>query len=158
MDISLPGIDGIEATRRIRGLADPKTRQTPIIAMSAHVFQNEIAQHLDAGMDAFVGKPVSPERLAEALADVLLRGRRGMVLMAEEASLEGETLLDPTTLRDDYLVLGAERTGRMVEAFHGSTPDKVAELAGNLDRHQPASWLAVRACTLGRVTLASEIW
>ncbi len=50
--------------------------------------------------------------------------------MAEEASPEGETLLDSVTLRDDYLVLGAEKTGRMVEAFRGSTPDKVAELAG----------------------------
>ena len=40
--------------------------------MSAHVFQNEIAQHLDEGMDAFVGKPISPEGLAEA-EDAMVR-------------------------------------------------------------------------------------
>ena len=80
MDISLPGIDGVEATRRIRNLPDTDRRELPIIAMSAHVFQNEITHVLDAGMNAFVGKPVSPERLAETLAQVVLRGRWGLVV------------------------------------------------------------------------------
>jgi HPt (histidine-containing phosphotransfer) domain-containing protein len=62
-----------------------------------------------------------------------LRGRRGSLPFAEESSVDGETVLDPSTLRDDYLILGAERTGRMVEAFCGATPGQVAELAEAVD-------------------------
>ena len=136
MDISLPGIDGIEATQRIRRLKAVNKRQVPIIAMSAHVFRNEIAQHLDAGMDAFVGKPVSPERLADALRELLLHGRRGMVLTTVETG-DGEAdqvVIDPKTLQDDFLLLGAERTNRIVEAFCLTTPDRVAHLAEAVTR------------------------
>ena len=71
MDISLPGIDGIEATERIRAHTDPAIRSLPVIAMSAHVFDNEVAQHLQSGMDAFIGKPIAPDALAETIAGVL---------------------------------------------------------------------------------------
>jgi len=137
MDISLPGIDGIEATQRIRKLPDRDKRRIPIVAMSAHVFQNEIAQHLDAGMDAFVGKPISPERLAEALRDLLLHGRRGMVLTAAERTGRGDpsVLIDRRILRDDFLILGGERTHRMVEAFCQTTPDRAAKVAEAVAGH-----------------------
>lgn len=129
MDISLPGIDGIEATRVIRGLPARDKANVPIIAMSAHVFQNEITQHLDAGTDAFVGKPVSPERLAEALREVLLHGRRGLVLDSRDDAENGEKLIDPSTLEDDFLILGLEKTDRMVDAFAESTETQAAEIA-----------------------------
>ena len=67
MDISLPGMDGLEATRRIRALSSSGGRSVPIIAMSAHVFTSEIDTHLRAGMDAFIGKPMSPESLRAVL-------------------------------------------------------------------------------------------
>src|SRR5690606_7491205 len=76
MDVSLPGMDGLEATRRIRALGDPQRARIPIIATSAHVFHSEIAQHLDAGMDAFVAKPLSPESLFAAIELVLSGGER----------------------------------------------------------------------------------
>ena len=130
MDISLPGIDGVEATRRIRNLDRPARNEVPIVAMSAHVFQNEIAHVLDAGMDAFVGKPVSPERLAEALAQVVLRRRRGFVVPMEHAPEAGRhAVLNPGVLDDDYVILGPEKTGRMVDAFFGGAVRKVEQLA-----------------------------
>ena len=130
MDISLPGIDGVEATRRIRNLDRSACRELPIIAMSAHVFQNEIAHVLDAGMDAFVGKPVSPERLAEALAQVVLRRKRGFVVPVEHALEDGRhVVLNRSVLDDDYMILGPDKTGRMVDAFFDSTARKVEQLA-----------------------------
>lgn len=130
MDISLPGIDGVEATRRIRNLDRSAHRALPIIAMSAHVFQNEIAHVLDAGMDAFVGKPVSPERLAEALAQVVLRRQRGTVVPVEHTLDDARhAVLDPGVLDDDYMILGPEKTGRMVDAFLDGTVRKVEQLA-----------------------------
>ena len=130
MDISLPGIDGVEATRRIRNLDRPACGELPIIAMSAHVFQNEIAHVLDAGMNAFVGKPVSPERLAEALAQVVLRRRREVVVPVEQAPEDGRhVVLNPGVLDDDYMILGPDKTGRMVDAFFHSATRKVEQLA-----------------------------
>ena len=130
MDISLPGMDGVEATRRIRNLDDSDYGELPIIAMSAHVFQNEIAHVLDAGMDAFVGKPVSPERLAEALAQVVLRRKRGVVVPMEHALEDGRHLvLNPGVLDDDYMILGPDKTGRMVGAFFDGASRKVEQLA-----------------------------
>ena len=130
MDISLPGIDGVEATRRIRNLDRSAYGELPIIAMSAHVFQNEIAHVLDAGMDAFVGKPVSPERLAEALAQVVLRRRRGVVVPVEYAVEDDgrHVVLDRSVLDDDYMILGPDKTGRMVDAFFDSAARKVEQL------------------------------
>ena len=130
MDISLPGIDGVEATRRIRNLDRPAASELPIIAMSAHVFQNEIAHVLDAGMNAFVGKPVSPERLAEALAQVVLRRKRGVVVPMEHTPDDGRhVVLNPGVLDDDYMILGPEKTGRMVEMFFDGAARKVEQLA-----------------------------
>lgn len=127
MDISLPGIDGVEAARRIRTMPG-QSGHVPIIAMSAHVFHNEIARHLDAGMDAFVGKPVSPERLSEALVDVILHGRRGRILDSELIAWGDSQLLDTATIREDFQILGAERTGRMVDAFQELAPRQLARL------------------------------
>ena len=130
MDISLPGIDGVEATRRIRNLERSDRGEVPIIAMSAHVFQNEIAHVLDAGMNAFVGKPVSPERLCEALAHVVLRRKRGVVAPVEHAPDDGrQIVLNRGVLDDDYMILGPDRTGRMVDAFFDGTVRKVEQLA-----------------------------
>ena len=130
MDISLPGMDGVEATRRIRHLDESALCELPIIAMSAHVFRNEIAHVLDAGMDAFVGKPVSPERLAEALAQVVVGRRRGVVAPVEHALEDGRhVVLDRSVLDDDYMALGPDRTCRMVDAFFGGAACKVEQLA-----------------------------
>ena len=130
MDISLPGMDGVEATRRIRNLDRSARSELPIIAMSAHVFQNEIAYVLDAGMNAFVGKPVSPERLAEALAQVVLRRKRGVVVPAEHPLEDGRhVVLNRSVLDDDYMILGPDKTGRMVDAFFDGAVRKVEQLA-----------------------------
>lgn len=137
MDISLPGIDGVEAARRIRNLDNKASNSVPIIAMSAHVFQNEIAQILDAEMDAFVGKPVAPERLAEAIEQVVLRGRTGIVVLTEgSAAPTGEAvILDAKILKDDFLILGSEKTGRMVDAFFDYSDRKVSQLGHAVEKN-----------------------
>jgi two-component system sensor histidine kinase/response regulator len=66
MDMQMPVLDGLEATRIIRQNEDPKNR-LPIIAMTAHAMQGDRQRCLDAGMDAYVSKPVRPEELYAAL-------------------------------------------------------------------------------------------
>jgi PAS domain S-box-containing protein len=59
MDVQMPGIDGLEAARRIRALGGPPS-QTPIVALTANVLSHQRAAYLAAGMDGVVGKPISP--------------------------------------------------------------------------------------------------
>jgi len=66
MDVKLGGIDGLEATRRIRALSGTAGR-TPIIGISADAELIDEAAARAAGMDAFLAKPVSPNRLASAI-------------------------------------------------------------------------------------------
>lgn len=66
MDIGLPGIDGWEASRRIK--ADPLTKHVPIIALTAHAMSGERERALAAGCDDYDTKPVEFPRLLEKLA------------------------------------------------------------------------------------------
>jgi len=61
MDIQLPGIDGFEATRRIKAIIDLKS--VPIIAVTSYALSGDEAQARAAGCDAFVAKPFSPREL-----------------------------------------------------------------------------------------------
>jgi PAS domain S-box-containing protein len=62
MDVQMPHMDGIDATRAIRGLAGPAAR-TPIIGLTANVMVHQRAQYLAAGMNGVVAKPISPSAL-----------------------------------------------------------------------------------------------
>lgn len=70
MDIMMPGIDGLEATRRIRALDREDATTTPIIAVSANAFADDRRLSREAGMNAHLSKPVSSQELVEALAHI----------------------------------------------------------------------------------------
>lgn len=70
MDIMMPGIDGLEATRQIRALDRGDAATTPIIAVSANAFADDRRLSREAGMNAHLSKPVSSQELVEALAHI----------------------------------------------------------------------------------------
>ena len=61
MDIQLPGLDGYEATRRIK--ANPALRQIPIIAVTSYALSGDDVKAFEAGCDAYVTKPFVPREL-----------------------------------------------------------------------------------------------
>jgi CheY-like chemotaxis protein/HPt (histidine-containing phosphotransfer) domain-containing protein len=68
MDVQMPEMDGLEATRLIRDpLSTVRNHQVPIIAMTAHAMQSDRDKCLEAGMNDYVSKPVAPQALMEAL-------------------------------------------------------------------------------------------
>ena len=72
MDVMMPEMDGIEATRRIRALPPPLGR-LPVLGLTAHVAPEDHAEFQAAGMDGVVTKPVTAKALADAIASVAAR-------------------------------------------------------------------------------------
>jgi signal transduction histidine kinase/DNA-binding response OmpR family regulator len=70
MDIQMPDMDGIEATRLIREREAAEGAYTPIVAMTAHAMVGDRERFLAAGMDDYVSKPISRDRLREVLRGV----------------------------------------------------------------------------------------
>jgi CheY-like chemotaxis protein len=68
MDVQMPGMDGLTATRHIRALPQASAAATPIVAMTANVLPEQIARCLDAGMDGHLGKPMNPGELLNTIA------------------------------------------------------------------------------------------
>ena len=63
MDMQMPEVDGIEATKRIRALDDPRAASVPIVAVTANVLGEDIEKCLEAGMNDHVGKPINIDEL-----------------------------------------------------------------------------------------------
>jgi CheY-like chemotaxis protein len=74
MDMQMPQMDGLEATRKIRGLGFPKAKNIPIVAMTANVFKEDVDKCLDAGMNGHIGKPLDLNEVIKTLKHCL-RGR-----------------------------------------------------------------------------------
>jgi CheY-like chemotaxis protein len=72
MDMRMPEMDGLEATRTIRALDRPDAQEIPIIALTANAFDEDVQRSLQSGLNAHLTKPVQPESLFETL-EVLCR-------------------------------------------------------------------------------------
>jgi two-component system cell cycle response regulator DivK len=73
MDIRLPGIDGVEALRRLR--AEETTRGIPVMAMTASVMSEDRQKIIAAGFDAYQSKPINVTEFVAAVAQLLERSR-----------------------------------------------------------------------------------
>jgi len=66
MDVQMPGLDGLEATRRIRALDGPRAG-VPVVALTANALKGDDQRCLEAGMNGYLAKPIEPVKLAETL-------------------------------------------------------------------------------------------
>jgi len=71
MDIRMPEMDGLEATKTIRALERDDSKTMPIIALSANAFDSDIAQAKYAGMDDYLIKPLDPEKMYKVLHELI---------------------------------------------------------------------------------------
>ena len=65
MDVSIPFVDGLEVTRRLK--ADPGTRCIPVIALTAHALPADRARAYEAGCDGYISKPAEPRAILDAV-------------------------------------------------------------------------------------------
>jgi signal transduction histidine kinase/ActR/RegA family two-component response regulator len=71
MDVKMPVMDGLEATRRIRNLKDPYFKSIPIAGLTANVIPQQIEECLQAGMNAFISKPIRQEDFLQKLSELI---------------------------------------------------------------------------------------
>ena len=71
MDIQMPVMDGIEATKAIRAMDDPRLAHLPIVAMTANAFEEDRQRVLAAGMNGHLGKPIDVDKLFATLQSIL---------------------------------------------------------------------------------------
>jgi PAS domain S-box-containing protein len=137
MDVQMPELDGLEATRRIRGRFGPGEGPT-IIAMTANAMQGDREECLAAGMHDHLSKPIRVDELSRALARCLpLTAARDDSAMRSEEAVDGaalETLA--SSLGGDER--GWEAVGELIDAFLEDAPTQIATLRGAVDRGDAA--------------------
>lgn len=114
LDVSLPGIDGLQVLQRIRESEQAGAGRLAVVAMSAHVFEEEVAAYLAAGMDGFLGKPFTADQLGRAIMDVVA-GQA--VATGGPQVLNEAVLMDRGVLIEDVDILGAARVGALIDLF-----------------------------------------
>jgi two-component system sensor histidine kinase/response regulator len=75
MDIQMPEMDGLEATRILRKREQKGPRSAPIIAMTAHAMKGDRDKCIEAGMTGYISKPIQPEQLFELMEDVMAQAQ-----------------------------------------------------------------------------------
>jgi signal transduction histidine kinase/CheY-like chemotaxis protein len=103
MDVQMPVMDGFEAAQRLRALPAPWARDLPIIAMTAHGRERDLARILEVGMDEHLGKPIAVEPLFQTL-----RSWRPLCPLTDPDRLAALRALHSALLRGDASLLEAE--------------------------------------------------
>ncbi len=138
MDGSMPGLDGYEATRRLRANTPANTR-VPVIACSASAFPEDRRKALDCGMDDVLPKPISPESLGEILARWL--PEQEQLAAVEESTLTRMPRLVRATLIEESrleVLRRLDKTGAAADAitdsFVAAGPGRMQALRDALGR------------------------
>ncbi|MCM8738240.1 ATP-binding protein [Azospirillum sp. A1-3] len=130
MDIQMPGMDGLTATRRVRELPDPQG-SVPILALTAHASGSSRPECLSAGMNGFVTKPLRPALLFAEMASVL--GNGAAVSAAPAPAAPEPAMIDQPAIPDDDL-LDEEQVSLLLEVL--TADDWTASVAGFTDNGQ----------------------
>ncbi|MGH9279618.1 MAG: response regulator [Acidimicrobiales bacterium] len=163
MDVRMPEMDGLEATRRIRGRTD--IRQPRIIAMTASALAGDRDMCRAAGMDDYVAKPVRLEELAASLerAGAVPDPRRPSAEPVAEPVAEAVVTFDSSALAELLPSLGDRAhsfEGRLIDTFLGELPQLLEQLQGGHESgdretfHRAAHTLKSSSANLGGVRLS----
>jgi len=122
-DISLPGMDGLELTKRIREFEDPDKANIPVVAISAHVLQQEVDYYQRSGISAFLGKPYEPETLNQVLQRCFNYKVADQSAVYEVPAVEKVDCRE--ILRRDAEVIGVEMVDEMVALFFETSRETI---------------------------------
>ncbi len=129
MDVQMPEMDGLEATRAIRRKEAGTGRHIPVIAMTAHAMSADRDQCRDAGMDNFISKPIELDRLSEIIDGV---AKQFTAVAATVAAVDDSTLIDRREL-GARLGGDAQIVEDLIQVFRADAPAIRARLAKAVD-------------------------
>src|SRR5262249_25980895 len=88
MDIQMPVMGGMEATKKIREAETKSGKRTPIVAMTAHAMKGDKERCLEGGMDGYVSKPIRLDLLRSEIERVTKKGNEGELMKDKSANAE----------------------------------------------------------------------
>ncbi|MHB8066352.1 MAG: response regulator [Desulfobaccales bacterium] len=130
MDVQMPEMDGLEASRRIKGSAAAASGPR-IIALTADAMQGDRERCLAAGMDDYITKPISVEALVAALAKTRPHRR------TPEAQSPASAAIDPKKFADFRETMGADFIGEVIAVFNEDAPELLKNLEQALAGNDP---------------------
>ncbi len=136
MDVQMPVLDGVHATKRIRALPPPKNA-VPIIALTAHAMTGAKEEYLAAEMDDYLSKPIDNGELFSRLNDVAA----GLAVRDVGPALVAADCLPPVTIDPARLEMiaevmaGGEPLGEFVDVFLANTAERINQIRRLLDCH-----------------------
>jgi signal transduction histidine kinase/DNA-binding response OmpR family regulator len=136
MDLHMPVLDGVGATLAIRALPDPQLSTVPIVALTADAFAETRERCMVAGMNDFLTKPVSPQKLATALrrlfGSAVTAGSATTGPAAPAAAAlhhgSGSPVIDTAAIQMALQVMPEERLVQMIDSFLSQGPETVHRL------------------------------
>ncbi|HCE4628394.1 TPA: TMAO reductase system sensor histidine kinase/response regulator TorS [Vibrio parahaemolyticus] len=163
VDINLPDCDGTDLIQRLKRIernkpGDKALSPTPMIAVSAHVFAEEVERYLAAGFDGYLPKPVEKEALATLIQDVLdgkqlLLPQSGECLPLSETSdtnltIESQVeqdhqqreepemvIINPSVIQSDMKILGREKMLHIIDLFRNTSADVLGQLVESAEKN-----------------------
>ncbi len=139
MDVQMPVLDGLGATREIRALEEGTGKRTTIVALTAQALKGDDQKCLDAGMDGHLSKPIDPHALLEAVAQVM---KDKPVVPVDGLRLKTLTAHNPELLRE-VVGIFLEDLPQMLEGVQASLADAEALVHST---HQLKGALLTVAC------------
>ena len=161
MDVQMPRLDGMMATRLIRCLPAPAARVT-VVAMSANVLPDQVQAFRAAGMDDHFGKPFEPQELCAAVARWLGDPAGEPAGESADAAPEDEPTLDRARYADNMALIAPDTLARLLgqfqsrarEAFAAPDPGTAGTAAGRATLRAEAHALAAASGLLGFMPLS----
>jgi CheY-like chemotaxis protein len=140
MDIQMPEMNGYEATAAIR--KDPKFKDLPIVAMTAHAMAGDHEKSIEAGMNDHITKPIDPDQLFSTLVKWIKPGDRGVAVPVQPEESDADADIDiPDEIAGMDVATGMKRVGgnkklyrKLLLSFRENHGNAAAEVREYLDK------------------------
>ena len=141
MDVQMPVMDGLMATRRIRRLSGPAAR-IPVVALTANAMQGDAAICLEAGMDDYLSKPINARKLLDTIARFIVPAVTAAAAAAEgggQAPVQPRPSPEPATVNAEKIeelrdALGGDGFALLLETFFRDSPQHLDLLRAAIAR------------------------
>ena len=150
MDMHMPEMNGVDATKYIRAMADSEKAALPIVALTAAAYKEDEDRMMDAGVNAFLTKPVNEAKLLRTLQSIDEKFTYAKEDIPKETDCEGDdneivddmpqisfshsgTLINNDEFQENFGMFGASVLNEIIDDFVNNVDDKLARIKSRID-------------------------